>query len=322
MLPPAVRGHTFCPRPAIRLFGAADSIPFRQRKRYVLHPVERQRGKARFPMQSACPRHPKSGLRSGGRLRRRQEDRQNPLQPGEVGVNFKTGIDRRAFHHYQPDRHVREIAECGGSHSAGSRKEREQEKAGNSLPRTGKEGATRGGNQTGRTRRRNSADRCADYDTRRSSAGTTRNIRRTGPLPLEHRAERGHSVLLGRHALHVRRQDLHRLCRWRTGWLQALRLAGSVTLGGLYMREARCKGLRAGLPARSRRHDLVRAATAGHAALRGPLFKGLTCEHGIEFRCKSQPDIQQAGSRTPLYSMGIPCRVRAVLQGRCLHESR
>lgn len=85
-------------------------------------------------MQSACPRHPKSGLRSGGRLRRRQEDRQNPLQPGEVGVNFKTGIDRRAFHHYQPDRHVREIAECGGSHSAGSRKEREQEKAGNSLP--------------------------------------------------------------------------------------------------------------------------------------------------------------------------------------------
>ena len=62
-------------------------------------------------------------------------------------------------------------------------------------------------------------------------------------------------------ALHVRRQDLHRLCRWRTGWLQALRLAGSVTLGGLYMREARCKGLRAGLPARSRRHDLVRAAT-------------------------------------------------------------
>ena len=50
VLPPATCGHTFRSCPAIRLFGAADSIPFRQRKRYVLRSVERQRGKARFPV--------------------------------------------------------------------------------------------------------------------------------------------------------------------------------------------------------------------------------------------------------------------------------
>jgi hypothetical protein len=88
--------------------------------------------------------------------------------------------------------------------------------------------------------------------------------------------------------LHVRRQDLHRLCRWRTGWLQASDLLAVSLSVDLYMREARCKGLRAGLPARSRRMTWYVPQQQGHAALRGPLFKGLTCEHGIEFRCKSQ----------------------------------